>query len=269
MKRLKILILTFLFLALSVSAQQAFDYRNPDFSKPQKVDEFGALQNSDLMARLDGAAIFLQSYPNLKIFILGFRSKDDAAGKTKRLFRLMKNYLTRSRGIDPQRVILTEQGESDFGFGFQIWIASEGQTPELKYPVTNYLEDTSVARKFDEYYYAFNDLEYDYWDGDNLDEYVALIKKEPNAIAYVILYPEYSSYGNENGKTITRRDSVRKTNLVKANIIKDLTKKHKLSLSRIRLINGGYRDYRQIELWILPKGVVPPAATLDAFPKTK
>jgi hypothetical protein len=266
MKRLKLLILTFVFLAVRVSSQETFDYRSPDFSKPYKLDEFGLIPTSDIKARLDPFGLILQTNPNLKGVIIGYRSKADPVGKLIRNFHIMRVYLTLNRGLDPKRLVILDGGETSFGFGFQFWVTPPGQMPELLKPTSDTLNDTSIARKFDDYYYAFGDLEYDYWDGDSLKEYTDAVKKESDSIAYVIFYPEYSTYGDENEKPVVRRDSLRKISRIKADIVKNL-KAYKLPSTKIKVVNGGYRDNRFVELWILPKGVEPPAATPNAFPK--
>lgn len=268
MKRLKLLTITFLFLTLTASAQEAFDYSNPNISKPYKLDEFGEIQISDIKARLDPFAVVLQNAPNLKAFIIGYRSKDIPVGKLTRNFQMMRVYLTMNRGIDRNRIVMIDGGETSFGFGFQFWIAPSGQMPELLKPTGDSLKNTKIAREFDDYYYAFDDLEYDYWDGDSLKDFTEAVKKESDSIAYAILYPEYNSYGDENDKPVIKRDSLRKINRVKADITKNL-RRYKLPLSKIKIVNGGYRDFRQVELWILPKDVAAPIATPNAFPKTQ
>ncbi|HEX5709408.1 MAG TPA: hypothetical protein VFX96_19050, partial [Pyrinomonadaceae bacterium] len=48
-----------------------------------------------------------------------------------------------------------------------------------------------------------------------------------------------------------------------------LTREHGIPASRIRLVNGGHRRLRQVELWVVPRGAHAPIATPDAFPKKR
>lgn len=264
MKRLKFLLIALVFSSIVIYTQQP-----SNFPKPQQVDEFGEILLTDIKARLDGLAVSLQNDPNSRMLIIAYRSAKIPVGKITRNFYFMKQYLTRNRGIDPSRLQFIDGGEAKSELTFQIWIVPAGAfPPELLKPVSNSLENSKIARKFDELYYAYKDLDYEYWDGDSFDEFSELLKKETDSIAYVILYPQYEKYGNEddNEKPVIRKDSSKTTNSVIANIRKNL-RKVGISLSKIKIVNGGYRDFRQIELWILPKGVEPPAATPNAFPK--
>jgi len=38
---------------------------------------------------------------------------------------------------------------------------------------------------------------------------------------------------------------------------------------RIKTINGGYREWQAIELWLVPKGEKPPKSTPETFPGKK
>lgn len=255
--------LIFLSISFTISAQDLI-YQ----PKAQQVDEFGAIQYSDIMARLDATAIQLQDDPTSEMFVIAYRNALIPIGKVIRNFKFMKNYLTRNRGLDPSRLKFIDGGETRAGFAFQIWIVPAGaEAPELLKPVGNSLKNTTIARKFDDDYYAYNDGD-EYFDGDTFAEFSEKIKSEPDSIAYVILYPEYIEYGDESEKPVIRKDSLRKTNRVKVDISKRL-RKTGLPLSKIKIVNGGYRDYRQVELWILPKGVAPPASMPNQFPKSK
>lgn len=263
--RFAISVLFSLIFSLSIAAQDSF--QTP---KAQLIDEFGMIPYSDIMARLDTFIYQLQNDPSSMAVIISYYNNEKAPiGKVIRNFNFMRNYMTRNRGIDPSRLNFTNGGENDAGFKIQLWYVPAGaQLPSIEKSQNDYITNTKIARKFDDAYYAFTDLEYDYWDGDSFKEFSDILKKEPNSIAYVILYPEYNKYGDENDKPVVRKDSLRKTNKVIADIRKNL-RKVAIPAAKIKIVNGGYRDYRQVELWILPKGVPSPAATPNQFPKKK
>lgn len=263
MKRLKLLLITLLFSTIPV-VSQIFSVDPPTV---MKIDEFGALNYSDMMARLDPAAIQLQNDPSSQMNIISYRDAATPIGKTIRTFKFMKQYLTLNRGIDSNRLKFIDGGETKAGFVFQIWIIpAGGKEPELLKPISDSINDTKIARKFDSDYYGFDEPGSEYADGDTFMEYAERIKRESNSTAYVILYPTYYKYNDSDANSAGEIDSPRKTNRVKADISKRL-RKAGIPLSKIKIVNGGYRDFRQVELWILPKGVEPPAATPNAFPK--
>ena len=60
----------------------------------RKFDEFGDIQASDLIARLDNLAIQLQSVPNNKAYLVVYRTRRDLPGLSNRYAQRMKGYLT-------------------------------------------------------------------------------------------------------------------------------------------------------------------------------
>ncbi len=245
------------------------------------VDEFNRMAISQLIARLDAVTNQLQAQPTAKIFIFSYRSDLEFPGSTARYLNGIKQYLVRGLRISPEKIILTDGGVYSQRHT-QIWIAPAGTAPQatiVPYEIT--FVDTDSARKFDEYYYPYSkDFEYDdYSYGFNsvnsLSAFAESVKKESGATAYVIVYPQYyieeTEYENKRGKILTRRririDSAQTATRMQNEIRDELTNKLDLPLAKVRIVNGGYRKLRQIELWILPHGVHPPIATPNAFPK--
>jgi hypothetical protein len=258
------LTLVVVILPVIISAQNLNNY-----IKPIKVDEFGEIQYSDMMARLDSAVIELQNNPTSLMTVISYRDAATPIGKTIRTFKFMKHYLTVSRGIDSSRVKFIDGGETEAGFIFQIWnIPAGAKEPELLKLISDSINNTKIAREFDDDYYGFGESESEYADGDTFTEFADVIKREPDSTAYVILYPTYYKYNDSDVNSAGETDSLRKINRVKVDITRRL-RKVGVPLSKIKIVNGGYRDFRQVELWILPKGVKPPVATPNAFPKFK
>lgn len=252
-----------------------------DATQARKFDEFGDVQLSDLKARLDNFAIELQNTPAARGFVMVYRSRRDLPGLSSRLASLMKNYLVYTRGFPAERIITVDGGESSAGLVQELWIVPEGATPKPRDDAyAQYLTDTESARKFDSYYYSVpgdvadegGDSEYLYY-GDSLEAYAADLRRESRATAYVIVYAQYyieSWEEGEEGRTKTRRrvhldrrgTAARMSRTVRAELIS----KYHLASSRIKVVDGGYRKQRAIELWIVPRGEHAPIATPNAFP---
>jgi hypothetical protein len=45
-----------------------------------------------------------------------------------------------------------------------------------------------------------------------------------------------------------------------------LLKRLELPKNRVKVVNGGFRRWREVELWIVPSGVHVPVATPNVFP---
>jgi hypothetical protein len=234
--------------------------------KPQgarKFDEFGDIYLTDIKARLDNFAIQLQQEPTARGFIIIYRSRRDLVGLNTRLAARMKYYLVNLRGIDSSRVVTVDGGTADC-LTQELWIVPSGATPTPRNDAhSNQFIDTDSAWKFDEYYYPLLE-DYDEGDayaGNSLDAFADALAKYPRTLAYIIAYPQY---------TRERRADPPKTSARMLRAVKgDLVTSYKIAPSRIRLMNGGYRKLRQIELWVVPRGEHAPIATPNSFPKRR
>lgn len=83
---------------------------------------------------------------------------------------------------------------------------------------------------------------------------------------YLIFYGQYCTRCSEGDVFL---DSTKEIN---RNLRKEknyLVENHKIETSRIKTINGGYREWQEMELWFIPKGENAPKATPKTFPKKK
>ena len=229
----------------------------------RKFDEFGDLMMSDIMARVDNFAIQLQQEPTTRGFIIIYRSRRDLFGLNNRLAGRMKAYMVNSRGIDSSRVVTVDGGVAE-ALIQELWIVPPGTTPTPRASAnSSQLIDTDSAWKFDEYYYPLLE-DYDEGDGysvSSLEAFADVLKKYPTTLAYIIAYPQYSR---------ARRSDPPKTSARMLRAVKgDLVTRYNVDPSRIRLMNGGHRKLRQIELWVVPRGEHAPIATPNSFPRRR
>ncbi|HEX8137489.1 MAG TPA: hypothetical protein VF544_07865 [Pyrinomonadaceae bacterium] len=97
---------------------------------PRKFDEFPNLAFDDQKARLDNLAIELANSPDATGHIIVYSGRTSRAGQAQRLGERARVYLTRTRGVDPSRIVITDGGyrEAD---EFEIWIVPQGaQVPQ-------------------------------------------------------------------------------------------------------------------------------------------
>lgn len=248
--------------------------------KAVKFDEFGDIQISDLKARLDNFAIELQNRPDVRGFIMVYRSHRDLPGLSRRLANRMLDYMTYTRGFSTDRIVTIDGGEAACLWQ-ELWIAPPGTAPTARGDAysRDYVDIESV-RKFDEYTYPrrgdIGDEDgLDYANvGGSLETFAEALRKEPRAKAYIIVYPQYYIERwdeGEEGKTKKRKHVHRDSPGVAAQVLKeiksDLVHKHHIAAHRVKVVNGGYRKLRYVELWIVPRGEHAPIATPNAFPK--
>lgn len=258
-----------------------------DASKAVKFDEFGDIQISDLKARLDNFAIELQNRPDVRGFIMIYRSRRDLPGLNSRTANRMREYMTFTRGVSADRIVTIDGGEAAC-FSQELWIVPQGTAPTARGDAysRDYV-DIESARKFDEYLYPrLSDLsdEYEVYyidGGDSLEAFAEALRKEPRAEAYIIVYPQYyierrdETLWNDGveGKTITHKRLHLDSRVIALQVMRevksDLVHKHHIAAHRIKVVNGGYRKLRYVELWIVPRGEHVPIPTPNAFPKNR
>jgi hypothetical protein len=243
----------------------------------KKFDEFGDVQYSDLIARLDNFAIHLQDEPGTKGFIVVYRTHRDLPGLSNRIALQSKDYLVNSRGLSKDRVVTVDGGEADCQIQ-ELWIASPGSTPRPRSDAyQRYFPDTDSPRKIDEYGFEPPDRSARATSGDEIDaeylETVAIqLQKQPRSSAYIIAYAQYNprpglvDYGKYEPVRDVRLDPPGTVNERLRLERKRLIRVYGIPALRIKTINGGYRKRRMVELWIVPRGEHAPIPTPNSFP---
>jgi len=282
MKRTLLKLLIIMPLILLAWPLDSFAQSQSSTQAARKFDEFGDIQYSDLIARLDNFAIQLQSEPNTRGFVMVYRSRRDLYGLSGRLASRMKGYLVYSRGIDSERVVTIDGGIAS-SLVQELWIVPVGTAPTPRGDVySGQLVDTESAWKFDEYYFPLpqdsrEGKGYNTFDGNSLEAFAEALRKQPGSQAYIIAYPQYYIERwkiNEVGRKIRTRQRISLdrpgTALKVLKAVKgDLVDRYRVASSRIKVMDGGYRKLRQVELWIVPRGEHAPIPTPNTFPKKR
>jgi anti-sigma-K factor RskA len=235
---------------------------------PRKFDEFGPIMVSDKKARLDNFTIELQNNPDVTGYIIVYRNRRDLPGLSARLLSFMRNYATATRGIAAARLVAVDGGVAP-NLTQELWVVPPGAPPPPVRSDVVELPTREPVWKFDDYDYFVpsddDDLHYgSYEEGDPLPAYASVLREYLDTTAYVLVYPQYS-VERWSGKRRVRKDSPATVTKMMGEIRTELTK-NGVAVSRLKLINGGYRKQRSVELWVVPAGEHPPIATPNAFP---
>ena len=244
----------------------------------RKFDELGDIQSSDLKARLDNFAIELQNDPAAKGFIIVYRSRRDLPGLSTRYAFRSKGYLVNSRGLPSERVATVDGGEADC-LTQELWIVPPGTAPVPRsdaYP--RYFADLDSARKIDEYGYDLREHrrskaadEYP-TEADFLETFAIQLRSEKSSLGYIIAYAHFTKtrqvvgddeYDMYYERRVDPPGTARKRLVFEGKL---LIKVYRIDPARIRLIDGGYRKWRSLELWIVPRGEHAPVPTSNSFP---
>ena len=247
----------------------------------RKFDEFGDVQYSDLIARLDNFAIALQAEPNSKGFIVAYRSRRDLPGLSNRTALRSKNYLVNSRGVSRERVTTVDGGDAGC-LTQELWVAAPGATPTPRGDAySRNFPDVESARKFDEYGYDLlgtsgrSESSESSIEADYLEPFANALRSQKHSLAYIIAYAHFTKsrqlVGDDNYDVHYERqkDPVGTARRRLAFEKSVLTRVYGIAPARIRLIDGGYRKWRAIELWIVPRGEHTPVPTPNSLPSKR
>lgn len=235
------------------------------------IEEYGDINYEDEIARLDNFAIELQNEPNAKAYIIIYRSRRDPPGLNHRHGFMMKHYLVDIRGINPERIVIVEGGARSC-MSVELWHLPAGAaSPPLKGTYNSHTDITATF-KYDEHDYLLpiDPILYDEYNSEGkgvapelLGGFAAALKKRPDARAFVIAYEQYCREVCSPDTLLDRRGTAEKMLRHEKEI---LTGRYGIESSRIVTVKGGYRRYRKIELWIVPKGADKPVPSPTVIP---
>ena len=217
----------------------------------RKFDEFGDIQASDLIARLDNLAVNLSNEPNTKAFLVVYRTRRDLPGLSNRYAHRMKSYLMDPRGIPTERIIIVDGGVAAC-LTQELWIAPPGTAPKPRDDAYDNSYKPSVYKLDEHYYHLGNDpLEMSYWPDppENLIGYLEtfgeMLLKDPKLVGYLVAFREIERDGQHTPQLMLQTER------------NFLIKEFRIKPSRIKTIVGGYRASRTMELWIAQPGYRP------------
>jgi hypothetical protein len=234
----------------------------------RKFDEFGDILMTEIKARLDNLAAILQNEPRARGFIIVYRSRRDLPGLSNRLAHLSRKYMLDNRGVPEERLVTVDGGEA-MCLTQELWVVDPGAAPKRRDDAySRSYTNTRAALKFDEFYYPLPWDNQESYDGPSigdtpeaLEAFATALREQPRAQAYVIAYKQYDAASRHDPPSAAQR--------MLREVRRNLVRVYGISPSRIKTVDGGYRVWRQVELWLLPRGVHPPVATPNAFPRRR
>lgn|GEM_PF-980064 len=225
-------------------------------------DEFGAINYSDMMARIDNFAIELQNAPEAKGFIVVFPRPDKfPAWPLKRAY-WCKGYLTKARGLDASRIEVVNGGFAD-EIKYQLWITPPG----VELPVAPFDLAAALAREKTPLLYdraVFENYpppppgeggEYEDYlsDRDAYEPFVSALRADPALRGFIVAYA-------------TRRNARGTDRKIAAREKLSILKLHAVGADRLVAVGGGLRKHRTIEYWLVPPGSPLPKPTPTVRP---
>jgi hypothetical protein len=258
----RILFASIVLLAVCAAAH-ARPTQQPETAAPaaRKVDEFGRVAFSDMLARLDNFAIELQTNPaSTGVIAVYPLMSDRLPGWFLHRAYWAKGYLTKARGLGDGRVGVVCGGFRD-EVRFELWIVppgAESPVAPLDWAAALARERTPILfnRTVFENAPRIPDAEIyeDYTDAkDKHEPFVSTLRAVPAARGLIIAYA-------------TRRNRRGTDRALAAREKLALMKLHAIGADRVVAVGGGLRTHRTLEYWIVPSGVPLPKPTPTVRP---
>ncbi|HEX8190044.1 MAG TPA: hypothetical protein VF586_16935 [Pyrinomonadaceae bacterium] len=243
--------LTILFLLTLSAAAQA---RQQPAPAARLVDEFGAIQISDLMARLDNFAIELQNDPEARGHVVAYSAKHKFPGWPLRRAEYALNYLVDSRGLERSRLSVVNGGLRG-DTAFELWVVGPGaELPVKTFDVSLLMSGERTAQPFDRFAVAERGdrLEVEIYEATPLPDSAALyrhfaevLRRDPGLRGCVIGYA-------------SRRGSLAAGRRIAARAKMTMAKAYAVDVTRVVALGGGRREDKMLELWLVPPGAALP-----------
>lgn len=251
---------TFLLLALAAVAAGAQERAAGGGAR--LADSFGAVPVSDMLARLDNFAVELQNEPAARGLVVAYAAKNKFPGWPLQRARFAVNYLVESRLLDRTRVSAVNGGLRD-DTAFELWVVGPGAgTPVKPFDLSLLMSGEKTALPFDRFVVVEDGDQplaevYEATpspDSAEIYEYFAAVLRSDPALRGCVI-----GYTSRRGRrTADRRIAARgKLTIAKA---------HAVDVRRLFAVGGGRREYKMVELWLVPPGAPLPTPTPDPLP---
>jgi hypothetical protein len=258
MRRHSAALLLLLLSAVAVCARQ----QQPAPGDARLVDEYGSINISDTAARMDNFAVELQNTPTHTGYIVVYPQLNKFPAWQLRRAYWCRGYLTESRGLAPERVVVLNGGFAD-EVRTQLWIAPTGApTPVPPFDLAAALSREKTPHLYDRHVYenappvAEGIYENYVSRKESYEPFVAALRADPAARGFIIAYAR-------------RRDRRGADRRLAAREKLSVLKLHPLGADRIVTGGGGLRSHRTLEFWIVPPGAPLPEPTPTVRPKRR
>lgn len=283
--------LRFLFVIIILFSFTIFVVGQDKLQKTTKIDEFGAINEGDLGARIDNLFIYLQNNPDSKGKIIIYKGLDILPGKYENQNQWLSTFIRNQisfRGYDKSKIEIVETGYRDERTT-ELWLipknADSPKPTELKPKPTLPKGKTYL---FDNKHLVLPDMSYEPYylllptmkgelntdedfrfkaDGEDeekiykenkffwlSDSYGKILKDNPK------LYGEIIFYADD-----TRLDTAKIREIIQQGKDKIISET-KILPDRIKITFGGYREVIQADFWLVSYKDKQPVSTPEERP---
>lgn len=256
---MKFIILLSILVALCipiVAQENRFEPRKfIEYSKCIRTAISGCENDESEWAQLDAVGNLLKADLHSNAYVIGYSGRDDFFGGGIVHANYARNLLRRWVAEDSR--VRTVYGGRRENLTIEVWIVSDfSSVPQTTPTIPSESAYAKTAQKYYEYQHPYVGRtamelfsEYEYFNQPAiLDGLAALLERQSNLRAYIITY---EGRRDRNSKAYKLGESDRYYLAMESNIPSD----------RVVLINGGRRENRTVELWVVPEGATAPKAT--------
>jgi hypothetical protein len=251
-------------LVLALSSAALAVPRQTGHAGARVVDSFGDLRPSDLMARLDNFAVELHNSPGARGVVAAYAGKNKFPGWPMRRSRMAVDYLVDDRGVEASRLSVFNGGPRG-ETALELWLVPPGAELPLK-PFDAALlmsgekspllfDRFVVVERGDEIVSAYG-LEPEPDAAGNYGYFAEVLRRDPSLRGCVIAYT-WRRGARSAGRRLAARAKM------------TIAESHAVDVARVVAVGGGRREYKTIELWLVPPGAPLPRPTPEPPPASR
>ena len=251
--------LTLSLLLLGVFRADASGQTDAVPASPKPFDSFGdKIYETDWLARLDAFAVEMYNSPDTQAFIVAYGVPNRLPGWPLRRANWARGVLTIGRRIDSSRVEVVYGGYRD-EVSYEHWLLRPGESLPVKpFDFAAALTREKTAYKFDQFTLTdpapaspsgYDGSYSQYLDDRGRYAPLALALRHDPAARFLIF--AYGSRKSRAGDDRRLAGNIRRAVLIS----------HSLAPDRIIALGGGRREYRSVEIWLVPPGAPLPKPT--------
>ena len=241
------------------------------------VDEFGAVNNEDILARLSNFAISIEnSNPNTAAYIVIYRPKNQPSAYSLHWGNFLKGSLVKINKIASEKIKVADGGTESARRTQLILLPESSNCLKPINVETDF--DASKTGLFDKFWYSLPSEKFEdeccVIDPDEngkkavFDAFATLLRNNKTLKGHLILYPQKCR--KSGCSAYHKSDSPRFAAKELRRFKKDLAENYKIQPSQLVTGDGGYSESRRLELWLVPEtGNVPKPNKIMRFRKLK
>lgn len=225
------------------------------------IDSFGGIHLSDLKARLDNFAVELNNDPGARGLLVAYAARHKFPGWPARRNGFSVDYLVMTRALAPSRLAAVNGGLREDA-AFELWLVPpDAEDPVKPFDVALLMSGEKRPLPFDRFVVIERgeanvpEISEDPLpdDADLYGYFAEVLRRDPSLRGCLVGYTSWRG-ARGAGRRIASRAKL------------TIAKSYAVDVPRLVALDGGRRQYKMVELWLVPPGSQLPTPSPEPPP---